>query len=52
MLNKFKGLMSDMIKKLGQSIAEGRGMIGVSLPVRIFEPRSTIERITDGWGYS
>jgi len=26
-------------------------MVGVSLPVRIFEPRSTIERITDLWGY-
>ena len=26
-------------------------MVGVSLPIRIFEPRSTIERITDLWGY-
>jgi len=26
-------------------------MVGVSLPVRIFEARSTIERITDCWGY-
>lgn len=40
-----------MIKKISQSVAEGRGMVGVSLPVRIFEPRSTIERITDLWGY-
>lgn len=49
---KFKGFMSEMIKKISQSIAEGRGMIGVSLPIRIFEPRSTIDRITDAWGYA
>jgi hypothetical protein len=27
----------------------GRGIVGISLPVRIFEPRSLIERITDWW---
>ena len=24
-------------------------MVGVSLPVRIFEPRSLLERVSDGW---
>ena len=28
---------------------EGKNIVGVSLPVRIFEPRSTLERITDWW---
>ena len=50
-LRRYKGLISEMIKKITASVAEGRGMVGVSLPVRIFEPRSTIERITDLWGY-
>jgi hypothetical protein len=27
-------------------------MVGVSLPVRIFEPRSMIERIGDWWAYA
>jgi len=27
-------------------------MVTISLPVRIFEPRSTIERICDCWGFS
>ena len=30
---------------------EGRNIISVSLPVRIFEARSMIERITDYWGF-
>lgn len=28
---------------------EGKGIVAVSLPVRIFEKRSTIERICDLW---
>lgn len=26
--------------------------MGVSLPIRIFEPRSIVERISDIWGYA
>ena len=50
-IKRYDGLMSEMIKKIAQSLSEGRGLIGVSLPVRIFEPRSTIERIGDKFGY-
>lgn len=48
-LDKQKGLVGEMIKKIMQSIADGRGIVGVSLPVRIFEPRSLLERIADWW---
>lgn len=48
-LDKQKGLVGEMIRKIMQSIAEGRGIVGVSLPVRIFEPRSLLERIVDWW---
>ena len=27
----------------------GKNIVGVSLPVRIFEPRSTLERMLDAW---
>jgi len=30
----------------------GNGVVGVSLPIRIFEPRSLCERISDIWGFS
>lgn len=30
---------------------EGKNIISVSLPVRIFEPRSMIERVCDWWGF-
>lgn len=51
-LDKQKGLISEMLKKIMQSIAEGRGIVGVSLPVRIFEPRSLLERIVDWWTFA
>lgn len=34
---------------MGRRLMEGRGIVAVSLPVRIFEKRSTIERICDLW---
>ena len=46
------GVIMEVLKQAGLSILEGKGMVGVSLPVRIFEPRSTIERVTDVWGFS
>lgn len=50
-LNNQKGIVTEVLKRLAQSIAEGRGVIGVSLPVRIFEPRSLLERICDWWTF-
>jgi len=50
-LKKQKGIVYDVLKRLAQSIAEGRGVVGVSLPVRIFEPRSLLERICDWWTF-
>ena len=42
----------DILSKLAKSISNGRGVVGISLPVRIFEPRSLIERITELWSFA
>ena len=39
----------DLLKRAGKTLMEGRGIVGISLPVKIFEKRSTIERICDLW---
>jgi len=46
-----KGLITEVLQSLFKSIAEGRGVVGVSLPIRVFEPRSLIERLCDFWTY-
>eukprot|EP01089_Gocevia_fonbrunei_P013473 TRINITY_DN3463_c0_g1_i1.p1 TRINITY_DN3463_c0_g1~~TRINITY_DN3463_c0_g1_i1.p1 ORF type:complete len:406 (-),score=109.39 TRINITY_DN3463_c0_g1_i1:15-1232(-) len=52
-LKRQKGVIWDIIKQLGGSITgfgkKNKDLIGVSLPVRIFEPRSYLERLVDGW---
>jgi hypothetical protein len=37
------------MKRAGKQLLEGKNIVGVSLPVRIFEPRSMLTRITDLW---
>jgi len=38
------------MKRAGKQLLEGKNMVGLSLPVKIFEPRSTLTRLTDIWG--
>ena len=50
-LKQQKGIIGEVLQSLLKSLAEGRGIVGVSLPVRIFEPRSLLERICDWWTF-
>lgn len=45
-----EGLILDLMKRVGKTLIEGKNLVSVSLPVRIFEKRSTLERICDLWG--
>lgn len=46
-----EGIILDLMKRAGKLLAEGKNVVGVSLPVKIFEPRSLIERISDWWAF-
>lgn len=46
-----EGIVLDLMKSAGKQLMEGKNVVGISLPVRIFEPRSTIERICDWWAF-
>lgn len=48
-LDSQKGIILELIAKAGKQLMEGKNVVGVSLPVRIFEPRSTLERMVDWW---
>mmetsp|Transcript_47505 Transcript_47505/g.54691 ORF Transcript_47505/g.54691 Transcript_47505/m.54691 type:complete len:586 (+) Transcript_47505:151-1908(+) len=52
MLSKQRGVVSDVLKQLFNVMREGKSVVGMSLPVRIFEPRSTLERIVDYWCFA
>jgi len=44
------GIILEVMKRAGKQLLEGKNMVSVSLPVKIFEPRSMLKRITDNWG--
>ena len=46
-----RGLIVQIIKEVAACLYKGKGIVGLSLPILIFEPRSTIERSLDRWGY-
>jgi len=54
-IQRQSGAIWDMLKQFGLVAIAGFGgggdkdLIGISLPVRIFEPRSYLQRIADGW---
>jgi hypothetical protein len=48
-LESQSGIVFDFIKRAGKTIIEGRGIVAVSLPVKIFEKRSIVEKICDLW---
>ena len=49
LLNRQSGILTWVIKKAATKIFEGKSVVGLSLPVRIFEARSSIDRINDFW---
>ena len=47
-----EGIVFDLMKSAGKTLMEGKNVVGISLPVRIFEPRSTIERVCDWFAFA
>lgn len=44
--------MSNVIKQVIKCVLTGQPVSGISLPVRVFEPRSQIERMLDTFGFA
>lgn len=39
----------DLLKEAGTKLMSGKSLVGISLPVRIFEPRTMLDRCLDGF---
>jgi hypothetical protein len=50
-LKRQEGVFTDMAKQLAKNIFSS-GTISLSLPIRIFEPRSMLERYIDWWSFA
>lgn len=51
-LDRQKGLMTEVIVQVVKCVLTGQPISGISLPVRVFEPRSQIERMLDIFGFA
>lgn len=52
MLDKQKGVLSHVVKQLAVNLLKGLSISHISLPIKIFEPRSSIQRICDLWTFA
>jgi len=44
-----RGLIWDVFKQVAANVTQRKNLINIALPVRLFEPRSYLERVTDSW---
>lgn len=51
-IEKQKGVLVDVLKQLTKNIMNGLTITHISLPIKIFEPRSSIQRIVDMWSFA
>lgn len=51
-ISKQKGVIGEVFKQVVSNISKGLGAVSISLPVRIFEPRSTAERLVDRFSFA
>jgi len=46
-IKKQRGVVTDLVKNILKNFASGLGMARITLPIKIFEPRSYVERLLD-----
>lgn len=51
-MERQKGVLVDVLKQLTMNIMKGLTITHISLPIKIFEPRSSIQRIVDIWSFA
>ncbi|TYZ63083.1 hypothetical protein PybrP1_011771 [[Pythium] brassicae (nom. inval.)] len=51
-LRKQQGVVKEVMLQVGSQLLAGKLAVRISLPIRIFEPRTLLERLADGWNYA
>ncbi|GMF36582.1 unnamed protein product [Phytophthora fragariaefolia] len=51
-LKKQQGVFKEVMMQVGSQLLSGKLAVRISLPIRIFEPRSLLERVANGWNYA
>ncbi|OQR86239.1 PH domain containing protein [Achlya hypogyna] len=51
-LKKQQGVVKDVMVQLGAQLLSGKLAVRLSLPIRVFEARSLLERVAEAWSYA
>lgn len=51
LIQKQSGILANVAKQLAVNLLKGLSISHISLPIKIFEPRSSIQRIVDFWAH-
>lgn len=51
-LKKQQGVVKEIMLQVGAQLLSGKLAVRISLPIRIFESRTLLERVADGWNYA
>ena len=51
-MDRQRGVLMDVLKQLTMNMLKGLSISHISLPIKIFEPRSAISRIVDVWSFA
>ncbi|KAF1333650.1 Oxysterol-binding protein 9, partial [Globisporangium splendens] len=51
-LKRQQGVFKEVMLQVGSQLLSGKLAVRISLPIRIFEPRTLLERVADGWNYA
>ncbi|KAK4535161.1 hypothetical protein CDCA_CDCA04G1186 [Cyanidium caldarium] len=50
-LERQRHVVGHMLRQVGNNFMEGKDLVNLSLPIRLFEPRSFMQRLTEDWSY-
>jgi hypothetical protein len=51
-VSRQRGVVWEMIKEVGNSLMDGRELANITLPIQLFEAKSFLEKMTEGWAYA
>ncbi|MES1910189.1 MAG: hypothetical protein MHM6MM_002834 [Cercozoa sp. M6MM] len=51
LIKRQKNVLGHLLKSMGRNLLSGKSLVNVSLPVRVFESRSFLQRLSDVWSF-
>jgi hypothetical protein len=51
-VSRQRGVVWEMVKEVGNTLMDGRELVNITLPIQLFEAKSFLAKMTEGWAYA